>query len=48
VEWGTEMILALAEKELLNRLTTKTLNFFKKVLLVNSPQSFHKNQQLNT
>lgn len=27
------MILALAEKELLNRLTTKTLNFFKKVLL---------------
>lgn len=27
------MILALAEKELLNRLTTKTLIFFKKVLL---------------
>lgn len=27
------MILALAEKELLNRLTTKTLNFCKMVLL---------------
>jgi len=30
VEWGTEMILALAEKELLNRLTTKNFEFFQK------------------
>lgn len=43
------MILALAEKELLNRLTTKNFEFFQKgTIIYNSPQSFHKNQQLNT
>lgn len=42
------MILALAEKELLNRLTTKNFEFLQNGTINNSPQSFHKNQQLNT